>query len=194
MHPRPMPVDRLLVPDRVAAVPDGFTRLRQALAGGLPASFRLDAELALAVYLPTGLARRWQDARGDDVIARAADDDAPHHDGAAPTVRPPFRLVLLQAGAIAAAVPLVPGPRRRLPDGDGDRALVELVVLDYQINAGSLRQAGDFGSFLDLAWRRADRGADRFALPPIAPRVAARFAGAVQSQVGERGGYQDGDR
>jgi hypothetical protein len=189
----PIPVDRLLVPAAPPALPDAFARVRQSLERGLPATFRLDPELALALYVPTGDAVRWRDARGDETVVAAADDDLAAPTGATdPVARAPVRLVLLRAGQIAAAVPLVPGPPRRLPNGgDGGGAggaLIELAVLDFRIHAGNLRQAGDYGSFIDLAWRRIDRGADRFALPRLPPRVAARFAGLFESEIGEPGG------
>lgn len=186
----PIPVDRLLVPAVRAPAPDGFARVRQSLEGGLPATLRLDPQLALALCAPTGDALRWRDARGDEPVAAAGDDDEPATAATAaataePVARAPLRLVLLHGGAVVATVPLVPGPPRRLPDhGGAAGALIELAVLDFRVHAGNLREAGSFGSFLDLAWRRVERGTDRFALPPVAPRVAARFAGQIQSQVG----------
>jgi hypothetical protein len=183
----PIPVDRLLVPADPPAPPDSFARVRQALERGLPASVRLDDELSLALYVPTGDALLWRDADGDAPVAAAADDAAPRAAavGDDPVAEAPARLVLRRAGQKVAVVPLVAGLRRRLPDDGGARgALVEIWIRDFQLNAGTLRQTGDFGSFVDLAWRRVDRGADRFALPPLDPRVAERFAGAIESQVG----------
>jgi hypothetical protein len=186
----PIPVDRLLVPPAPADLPNGFVRVRQSLERGLPATFRLDPELSLALYAPTGDALLWRDARGDESVTAAADDDEPVFAGATGEVvaRAPLRLVLLRAGAIVGAMPLVPGPPRRVPDHGV--ALVELAVLNFRVHAGNLRQAGDYGSFVDVAWRRIDRSADRFALPPIDPRVASRFAGQIQSQVGETAGEE----
>lgn len=187
----PIPVDRILVPAAPRVVPDGFARVRQSLERGLPATFRLDPELALAVYAPTGDARLWRDLRGDEPVAIAADDDAPAAavDPVDLVARAPVRLVLMRAGAVVTAVPLVPGPPRRVPDGGGAQgALIELAVIDYRIFAGNLRQAGDYGSFIDLAWRRIDRAPDRFTLPPLDLRVAERFAGVIRSEVGEEGG------
>lgn len=186
----PIPVDRMLVPAAARAVPESFSRLRQSLERGLPATFRLDPELSLAVYAPTGDARLWRDLRGDEAVAIAADDDAPALavDPVDLVARAPVRLVLLRRSVVVAAVPLVPGPPRRVPDGGGAQgALIEITVLDYRIFAGNLRQAGDYGSFIDLAWRRIDRAGDRFGLPPLDPRVAERFAGVIQSEVGEGG-------
>jgi hypothetical protein len=183
----PIPVDRLLVPPAPAALPDSFERVRQSLERGLPATFRLDPQLSLALYAPTGDAVRWRDAHGDEIVAAAAEDDAPTVPGDIDDAvsRAPLRLIVLSAGAIIAAVPLVPGRPRRIPEHGGAGALIDLAILDFRIHAGNLRQAGNYGSFLDVAWRRVERGTDRFALPPLDPRVAARFAGQIQSQVGE---------
>jgi hypothetical protein len=185
---RPIPVDRLLVPAAHAPLPDGFARIRQSLSSGLPATFRLDAELALALYAPTGDALLWRDAQGDEPVAFAREDDEPVDAGIPAddaAARVPVRLVLLRADAIVAAIPLVPAPPRPVPDQGGERGVaIELAVLDYSIHAGNLRDAGDYGSFIDLAWRRIDRGTARFSLPALDPRVAARFAGIVQSELG----------
>jgi len=183
----PVPVDRLLVPADPPPLPDSFARLRQSLERGLPATIRLDDQLDLALYVPTGDALLWRDADGAAVVAAAGEDAAPRAAtvGDDPVAEAPARLVLRQGGQKVAVVPLTAGLRRRLPDDGGARgALVEIWIRDFQLNAGTLRQVGDFGSFVDLGWRRVDRGADRFALPPLDPRVAERFAGAIQSEVG----------
>jgi len=50
---------------------------------------------------------------------------------------------------------------------------------------GDLRELGDFGSFVDFAWRRIDRGTDQFNLPAVDPRVAERFSGRIESELGD---------
>jgi len=184
----PIPVDRYLVPAQPPVLPASFTRVRQSLERGLPAILRLDEELTLALYVPTGDAVLWRDADGDAPISAAADETAPtdaalKEDAVA---RAPARLVLRRGGKNVAVVALAAGLRRRLPDDGGVQgAVIEIWILDFQLNAGTLRQLGDFGSFIDFGWRRIDRGTDRFALPPLDPRVAERFVGTVQSEVGD---------
>jgi hypothetical protein len=52
---------------------------------------------------------------------------------------------------------------------------VELAILDWEVRAGSMRGAGDFGSFIELAWRRADQAVDTFRPAPVHRRVAERL-------------------
>jgi hypothetical protein len=184
----PIPVDRYLVPAQVPPLPDSFTRVRQSLERGLPATLRLDDELSLALYVPLGDAVLWRDADGAAPVLVAGDEtasnDATRIDD--PVARAPARLVLRRAGQNLAVLVVAAGLRRRLPDDGGTQgALVEIWIRDFQLYAGTLRQLGDFGSFIDFGWRRVDRGADQFALPPLDPRVAERFVGTIQSEVGD---------
>ncbi len=184
----PIPVDRYLVPAQPPPLPDSFTRVRQSLQRGLPASLVLDGELSLALYVPTGDALLWRDADGAETVMTAADDTGPQDPTVVedPLTRAPARLVLRRAGQNVAVAVLTAGLRRRLPeDGGAMGALIEIWIRDFQINAGTLSQVGDFGSFIDFGWRRIDRGANQFALPPLDPRVAERFAGTIQSEVGD---------
>jgi hypothetical protein len=184
----PIPVDRYLVPAQPPPLPDSFTRVRQSLLRGLPANLPLDGELSLALYVPTGDALLWRGADGGETVMAASDDTGPQDPTVVedPLARAPARLVLRRAGQNIAVTVLVAGLRRRLPEDDGALgALVEIWIRDFQINAGTLSQAGDFGSFIDFGWRRIDRGANQFALPPLDPRVAERFAGTIQSEVGD---------
>lgn len=185
----PIPVNRYLVPDRTTlALPADAVRIQQALVRGLPATLQLDAQLSLVLYVPTGDAALWRDAPPDAPALTAADETSPRSpdDVEEPVARAPARLVLRGGGANLAATPLRPGLACRLPDDGAAPALVQLWVIDYAIYAGTLGDAGDYGSFIDLAWRRIDRGTDAFALPPLDPRVAERFAGVAQSRLGGR--------
>jgi hypothetical protein len=86
------------------------------------------------------------------------------------------------------AVPLVAGGRRLVPDAgaaDGGVA-VELVLLAWELRAGTVRGPGEFGSRLALAWRRADRGAAEFSPPPINPGLARRLEQAAPNALASR--------
>lgn len=184
----PIPVDRYLVPAEAPPLPESFTRVRQSLERGLPASLRLDDELSLALYVPTGDAVLWRDADGGAPVSLADDEIEPTDTTIVedPVARAPARLVLRRAGQNLAVVALASGLRRRLPDDGGALgALIEIWIRDFQLYAGTLRELGDFGSFIEFGWRRIDRGADTFALPPLDPRVAELFAGTIQSEVGD---------
>ena len=181
-----IPVARYLVAAELPPLPEAFTRVRQVLDRALPALIRLDDELSLALYVPTGDAVLWRGLDGDAVILTARDETAPRDPAAIadPVSRPPARLVLRRAGRNLGSAPLVSGLRRRLPDDGETGAAIEVWIRDFQICAGTVREAGDFGSFIEFGWRRIDRGAPQFELPPLDPRVAERFAGAIQSEVG----------
>lgn len=184
----PIPVDRYLVPaDAAPSLPADAVQVHQPLLRGLPATFPLDNELGLALFVPTGDAQLWRDADGSELIAAASEETAPRgpDDSEDPVARPPARLVLLRGTAVIAEVPLRAGLTGRLPDDGSASQLVELWILDYELHAGTLRELGDFGSFVDFAWRRIDRGTDQFNLPAVDPRVAERFSGRIESELGD---------
>lgn len=178
-----IPIAGRLVPPSPVAVPTGFTLVDEQLQSGLPQIFPLLGDLVLVLAVPTGLAVTWRDADPSDLVSRGAGQLDPVPPPAASAVeqvgsthQAPARLFLRQAGATLAAVPLAVGTVRAVPDdgGTGPGALVRLVVLDWDLRAGSLRGPGNFGSRIRFAWRAADSGTDRFEQPPRHPRVAIR--------------------
>jgi hypothetical protein len=177
----PIPVSRYLVPAVPAAVPDGFTLVDQSLSTGLPLTIPLFADLTLTLALPTGLAAQWRDADPTAVVSQSADQESPQHPAVGPTTiggvdRAPARLVLLRSGALVASVPLVAGLQHVLPDSaDGVGGLIDLAVVSWDLRAGNVLGAGDFGSRLRLGWREADKAADEFVLPEINPRILSRL-------------------
>ncbi len=179
-----VPVNRMLVPDTAPAAPAGAATVSQPLVRGLPMELPLDARDTLVLLVPTGIAVAWRTADPSTVVADADDERAPAGTlpGPAPLARPPARLVLRRDGVFVAGVPLVLGVRRLVPDDGSSGAAIDLTVLDYRLHAGTLCGSGDFGSFVTFAWQRADLAVDMFSLPPLHPRVAARFQGQVQSQ------------
>lgn len=191
-----IPVDRYLVPDAPPLVPGDFTLVSHALVRGLPEELRLDADYSLLVYAPTGNAVLWRDAEATLAVLSGNSDSLPDSPAAPSedvTARVPVRLVLRRAGIFVAAVPLALGLRRQLPDDGSAGCAIELLLLDYRVHAGCLRGPGDFGSFLRFAWKRIDRAEDLFVLPPLPPRVAKRFVGQVQSQLGLDSRGETGD-
>jgi hypothetical protein len=176
----PIPVVGYLVPPVSTLAPEGFARLETTLPRGLPATIDLDRELSIVLTLPTGLALPWRDAATEEVVATADDDLAPMPSpppARDPVAEAPLRLQLRRGTALVASTPLGIGARLRLPDG-GDPAvgtLLEVVLVDWLVRAGSVRGAGDVGSRLVLAWRRADRAIDHFSEPPVNPYFAPRL-------------------
>jgi hypothetical protein len=183
----PIPVDTLLTPDPATTPPPGddYARVAQPIQTGLPHRIEVATGLALVLIAPTGLATAWRDADPRALLSSSAAESAPSDPAvlataptAAAVVVPPLRLLLLSGGAIAAAAPLRLGRLTVLPDhGGADQGtLGEVVVLGWQLFAGSLRGSGDVGSSIDLAFRPADVPSPTFSPPPINPRVAERRA------------------
>ena len=182
----PIPMERYLVP-ATSATPQGFQEVAQSIVTGLPATIPLTKELSLVLALPTGLAQSLRELDANVVITHDTDQLRPHRaEGGqiGSTERAPARLFLLRSGAVIGSAPLVAGVRRRLPDdGDASRgAAVELVVRRWEILAGTVLGAGDFGSRITLAWREIDLGADRFLPPPIDPSIISRLRDRRQTQ------------
>lgn len=156
----PIPISGRLVPEVVPTPPEGFTVVEQPLVAGPIQRIPLDGGIELTLVVPTGLASAWRDADPAEVVSHSATALAPAPGSGGTPAGPapaPVRLLVRRAGAIVASVPLIAGLRRRVPDAGGDdRGVeVELVVLSWDLRAGTLRGPGQFGSRVELAWRRA---------------------------------------
>ena len=183
----PLPIRRYLVPVVDRSAPDGFAEIDQPLTAGQPATIALTKELSLVLTLPTGLAGSVRDLDATLVASRAAEQLLPRSDGAEEiggTTRAPLRLVVLSGTKIVGSVPLTAGARWRVPESGGpsDGAVVELVVLDWELRVGTVLGAGDFGSKIRLAWRAVPRGTGTFVPPPIDPGIVSRLMGLPTAQ------------
>jgi hypothetical protein len=154
----PGPALSAVVPPSGTGAPTGFTREMAMLDNGLPASVRLPDGVDLVVVVPTGSAVVWRDADPLAVLSASAPQAAPDPGGTGPglRVRPAPRLLVRIGGQTVATVPLVAGLRRAVPDDGSAGVRVEIVVLGWQLTAGSMQGPGAFGSWRELAWRRAD--------------------------------------
>ncbi len=170
---QPIPVNRLLVPDRKASAPDGFLAVTSAVQAGLPHIVALDEGTRLILTVPTGLAATWRDADPAAVVSRGDEQDVPSsghpNEPIGDAARAAARLLVQAAEVTIASVPLVAGLRSVAPDSGDRAARIELVILSWTLHAGSLRGRGDFGSRLSFAWRRADGPVDGFSSPPPNP-------------------------
>jgi hypothetical protein len=178
----PVPIARYLVPAAERTAPAGFTAVDDALVAGLPHRVSLTEGLNLVLVVPSGLAQAWRDADPAAVVTesgpeRASTPTGGPSEGTGHPRRAPARLIVESGGATIASIPLVAGLRRHVPDaGDAELATrIELLVLGWDIRAGSLRGPGDFGSRLTLAWRTADRAGDEFSVPVVPTRVRMRL-------------------
>jgi hypothetical protein len=183
--PVPSPlVARELTPDPVAAAPTGFALVDEALVDGLPHRIQLGGGLVAVLAVPTGLAVQWRDADPLTPVTSSAGGSTPAAAGpAGRSGQPPARLLVLRGDDVAGSVPLVAG-RRALVGNDGEPpgAQLEVIVLAWDIRAGTLLGPGVAGARITLAWRRTDRAPDAFTAPPAHPRVRDRepaFAGAA---------------
>jgi hypothetical protein len=176
MRPRaPIPVAAELVPVPDARAPEGFTLVDQPIDGPLPLRIPLFGSVALVLVVPTGLGRQWRDRAPEDVVSSGAGERVPLDPTAPPPeppARPPVRLYLVRGADTMAAVPLAAGLRTTLAAGPD--ALVELVVIGWEIRAGTVRLGGDVGSRITVAWRDASAAPPVFSPDPIDRRVAAR--------------------
>jgi hypothetical protein len=195
----PIPVLDLLTPEPLSVPPDDrYTRITQSIQTGLPYRVGAGPGIALALIAPTGVATAWADADPRTVLSTSDNELEPFDPttlataATAPVDRIPLRLILLHDGAPAAAIPLRRGRLSLAPDAGADDlgTVIELVVLAWELHAGTLRGAGDVGSSIDLAWRRVDRGTDSFSPPAPNPHVVERagpwgFYGAAMGHAGD---------
>src|SRR5262245_55460126 len=109
---RPFPIERYLQPGPRAAVPDGFTCIRQDIVGVLPHRIALDEDITLVVRLQTGLATTWRDVASDACITRrAASREAFDPSADPPPVgdvrRPAVWLMAVVNGTLRSSAPLI---------------------------------------------------------------------------------------
>lgn len=152
----PLPIEAFLTPETSLLIPGGFVRSRQELTRGVPFQWPLESDLNLVLLVPTGFAAIWRDADPAAVISASSDEGRPHASprGIDPQEHPPIRLLLRQGGATLATIPLVVGLFRVTPDGDQATSIIELFIIRWRLHAGCVRGPGDFGSFVEVAFRR----------------------------------------
>ncbi|HYT34466.1 MAG TPA: hypothetical protein VEL69_05480 [Ktedonobacteraceae bacterium] len=173
----PIPIQRYLVPDTKPTLPEGFTQVDEPMLNGLPHRIQLTQSTTLIVVMPTGLATTWRDVDPTTVVSQSDDEVSPAGLQAEASARPPVRIIVQRAGAPLVSIPLAAGALRAVWDsGRSDLgAQFELMLLSWDIRAGSLRGAGDFGSRISLAWRRADQAVMQYSTPPINPVLLPRL-------------------
>ena len=183
--PPVFPIVRLLVPAAATAAPAELTDATFALTAGVPATFNLTTDLTLTVVVPTGQVQAVLDTDGSavassDIPQRAAFDGTPDTVGS--VARLPARIVLMQSGTVLGALPLVAGLRSVFPDDGVTGVAVEVEVVEWTINTGTLVGPGAFGSILHIAWRALGAGSDAFQPPAIDPSIVTRLLDPRQAQ------------
>ena len=138
-------------PGPLSSAPPGRQVLVQAeLTDGIPARLTLDASRSLVLAVPVGVARAWLDADPLAVVVDDAAVAASPPGERVPVDLPRPRLTLVVDGHIADTVVVVARVPVRL--GDGQRALVELVVDRLVLTVGSMRGPGRFDSRIAFRW------------------------------------------
>jgi hypothetical protein len=173
------PILNQLTPEPTLLAPPGFTVIDEPLRNGLPHTIRLDANYSLVLIVPTGLALAWRDANPASVISSS---EAEREGVTVHTESPigaithhPARLLVRRSSLFVASVPLVAGQQSLLPvNVDDSGAGLELLILGWDLRAGSLRGPGDFGARLTLAWRLVGKATSSFSPPSIHPAVLRR--------------------
>jgi hypothetical protein len=170
----PFPILRYLTPENPVIAPEDFTLIDNPITTGLPFAMRLDGNLSLLLVIPTGNAVLWRDAFPTAMVSQGSDDYETVDPTQPPTrKRPPLRLLVRQAERTLAAVPLLANSIRTIEVPEGTRSF-DLLILNWDIRAGTVRGAGDFGSRITLAWRWADEAVSEYSTPPVNPAVEIR--------------------
>ncbi len=180
----PIDLRSTLTPPTRFVTPRGFTETTTVIRDPVPHSVAIEADTIVTMTLPTGVASAWKRLPADTLISSGRGDT-----GAG---RPPARLTVAVAGRPSTTVPLAPGLVQLIGGGAGGRHGVThlLVVLDWELRAGTLVGGVDAGSWLTFAWRRADRGVSHFSTPPpprhLIPRLAAQGTEITESSGDEK--------
>lgn len=156
---------RHLVPPGPPPVPAGFTVVDSRILQGIPHTIALDGEFSLLLVVPTGLARSWLAAEATAVVSSSRPKLTPVSPKTPDTldVAAAARLVVQRAGAMSGTLPLVSGFSAVVPErADSPGTKLRILILEWEIRAGSLRGPGDVGSRIVLAWRRIDQAGGTF--------------------------------
>ncbi len=172
---RQHPVHSLLTPDPGERVlPEGFTSERVVLGRALPVPLVLDGlGYSLLLNVPTGRVRYWLERDAAERVADSNDQRIPQPGGglqqlAREQVSPV--LLLVRDKSPVARIPLLVHNRVLVPgDGEQQGPVLEFVVLGFNIFAEAMRGPLAGGSWVELAWRRIEKGSDAF-IAPIARR------------------------
>ncbi len=167
----PIPIHHHLVPATAPAMPPEFERIDSSILGGLPHTISPAQGVRFILTVPVGLARWFNEVDPAAVISSSTDFADRLEGRAAP------RLIVMGGRRLRGSVPLVAATRTYVPNRAARRTGVrfELFIESWELHSGTLRSAGDYGSFLNLGWRRVGEADLEFEAPPIHPAVVTRL-------------------
>lgn len=174
------PVEEILVPEVDEPSTDGFTMIDQRLTRSLPHQIDLEGELNLVLTVPNGVATIWRDADPTTILSRSEREHQPVRGPVtnwAPTPEATGQLLVRQARRVFASLPLTAAARSvvGLFDRGNSGPLLEIIVLHWDLRTGSMRDNGDYGTRIRLAWRRIEQGVNHYSVPPVNPYSLARL-------------------
>lgn len=181
-----------LAPRASGLVGSDVVTVRKQLLQGLPDTLSLAADVEATLIAPSGEAIRWRDVDPATLISSSAgqvESLIPATPVPGAVGQSPARLLIRVGGSLVGSIPLAIGSRSIGDAGQpGAGVALELAIVAWELRAGSLRGPGDVGSWIEIAWRRADVGVPRYSTPPPSPRLTPRLKPAerIESEVGVR--------
>lgn len=169
------PVHDRMTPDpQDQSLPPDFTTRRVQLSRGLPTPLVLDGfGFSALLSVPTGRVRHWMTMDAAREVASHIPQRLPHPPeglNADPREQASPVLMLVEGKTPSAVMPLVINARTLLPrTGEKGGPAVELVILGFSIFAEAMRGPLAGSSWIELGWRRFEKGTDAF-IAPIARR------------------------
>lgn len=184
---QPIPIQQFLIPDQKPVLPEGFIQVEEKFLGGLPHTIQLNAQTSLIVVVPSGLAVTWRDIDPMTLVSSSEDELLPYSAPSQTTIgdvkRSPARIIVRQNRTNIASIPLSLGLQPIINNNSSVEGItIELIILGWEIRAGSLRGVGDFGSQINFAWRRADQAVERYSTPAVNPYLIKRIKPAFRLQ------------
>ena len=168
------PIARYLVPAQPDPPDARYTQVRSKVTTSLPFTIALDQQTSLRLSIPTGLGAQWLDVDPSELLSSSAAETAAQPLPAlplAPLDRTPLRMYVRTGAAVSAAIPLVAGLETTFASSPAGGTNYDVRVIDWDIRVGNVHGDGDFGSYVTLAWRRADVAVMQFSTPPVNPNL-----------------------
>lgn len=175
---------------------DQITRLVVVVPTGLATTWRdvdpttvvsqSNDELAPFQQLPTAIRHLQAQGKTEAEIAQALNLSVPDvqtivaqpGEPIGEVKRASARIIVQRTGLPMISIPLAAGLQRIISDSGNPNtggAFLELLILSWDIRAGSLRGIGDFDSRISLAWRQANQASSQYSPPAINPFLMLRL-------------------